>query len=75
MTKADEKYDNCIYGVQSDCFACSGGKCRILTDTDFRRGICPFYKSHKKAADDRAKAQARLKREGLEYLADRYKRF
>ena len=30
--------------VRSDCFACSNGRCTILTSNDFGERECPFYK-------------------------------
>lgn len=32
-----------LCGWHSDCFAHRDGRCTALTDTDFRRGRCPFY--------------------------------
>ena len=32
-----------LCGWHSDCFAHRNGYCAALTDTDFRRGRCPFY--------------------------------
>lgn len=35
----------CFYGLNSKCFACYQGKCYCLTDTRFKNGVCPFYKT------------------------------
>ena len=43
-----------------DCFACTDGKCCILTDNDFGERECPFYKTW-----DRVKREQRA---GLERL-------
>ena len=37
---------NCNY--HGDCFANREGKCIALTDTNFKRGYCPFYKNEDK---------------------------
>lgn len=37
-----EKYPLCA--ISGECFARRGGKCIILSDTDFRSGVCPFRK-------------------------------
>lgn len=30
---------------REDCFACKDGKCELLTDNDFGKRECPFYKT------------------------------
>ena len=42
----------CIEYPKKQCFACKGGKCAILTSTDFAGGSCVFYKSPGKALND-----------------------
>lgn len=37
----------------SDCFANREGKCITLTDTSFKRGDCPFYKTEKQLNAER----------------------
>ena len=37
-----EKYPLCA--ISGECFARRGGKCIILSTTDFRSGECPFRK-------------------------------
>lgn len=45
----------------SNCFANEGGRCRCLTNTDFKRG-CPFYKTKKQLRIERKAIRERLKK-------------
>ena len=41
--------DDCpACNYHSDCFANREGKCIILTDTNFKRGYCTFYRNEDK---------------------------
>lgn len=44
-----EKYPRCYNSqVYDDCLSLREDKCcKCLTDTEFKRGFCPFYKSNK----------------------------
>ena len=46
MNTSSECFPICNY--HSDCFANREGKCITLTDTNFKRGYCPFYKNEDK---------------------------
>lgn len=35
----------CHHSGYRDCFACIECRCRLLTDTSFYEGKCPFYKN------------------------------
>lgn len=52
MRISTEDCPACNY--HTDCFANREGKCITLTDTNFSRGYCPFYKN-----EDKLNAQRR----------------
>lgn len=56
-----------------DCFACSGGRCGILSSTDFPEGKdCPFFKTRKQCTEENKARRQRLDSLGLNYLFDKY---
>lgn len=48
MRITKEDLPACNY--HGDCFANRDGKCITLTDTSFKRGYCPFYKTEKQSS-------------------------
>lgn len=55
-----------------DCFACSAGRCTILSKTDFGERGCPFYKTRSQTAEERRASRQRLMDLGLENLIEKY---
>ena len=51
MNISIDDFPTCNY--HSDCFANREGKCIALTDTNFNRGHCPFYKTEEKLNEQR----------------------
>lgn len=63
----------CVNGKQySNCFAFRDGKCDCMTDTDFKGGICPFYKTKEQAQQDSAYALGQLLMQGRLDLVRKY---
>lgn len=52
----------CRHIGSSDCFAiCKDYRCRLLDETDFYKGECPFYKSREEVINNaREKIKQRL---------------
>ena len=68
-----DKETICVNGEKySGCFAFRDGKCDCMTKTDFKDGICPFYKTKAQAQQDSATALGRLLMQGRLDLVRRY---
>lgn len=57
---------------QDGCFACSDGRCTILTKTDFGERECPFFKTRAQVAEERNLRRQRLTDLGLVNLLEKY---
>lgn len=51
--------------LRANCAANRDGRCICLNSTEFRSGICPFYKDRERAEAEKAKCRERLERLGL----------
>ncbi len=60
-----------VYGKMPDCFACIGGHCTALKETDETKP-CSFYKSEEKNTADIQACYKRLKEKGRTDLINRY---
>lgn len=49
--KIEDEKPRCL---RSECFANYGDRCACLADNDFGDRDCPFYKSKRQLADERA---------------------
>ena len=56
MMSTNKSFPKCANG---ECFACEGGRCVILKETNFRRP-CPFFKTKAQLAEEEKK---RIERE------------
>ncbi len=55
-----------------DCYAIQNGMCRLLKDTKFHGGDCPFYATKEQVKENRQKARERLERLGAADLLQKY---
>ena len=61
-----------VCGKHRDCFANKDGRCICLSDNDFGKKDCPFYKNKTEAENEQRVCRERLISAGKEYLLDEY---
>lgn len=61
-----------VCGLHRDCFANKDGRCICLSDNDFGKKDCPFYKNKTEAENERRACRERLIYAGKKYLLDEY---
>lgn len=61
-----------LCGWHSDCFAHRDGRCTALTDTNFRRGRCPFYATAEQYRERQLAAAKSLVERGRSGLLKKY---
>ena len=57
---------------KKDCFACSDGRCTILTNCEFDGRACPFHKTREQVAKECQACKQWLIELGLEALVEKY---
>ena len=72
FTMQSKRSNPICYSVMLDCFAYDSGTCRVLSNTNFEKGKCPFYKTREQTKEERARTMKRITSLGMSDLFEKY---